>query len=132
MKIRVLILGDALALLAVTLIGFAAHAEVELSALPRFGATYLPLFAGWLVIAPWLGLFQEAVGADLRQAWRPALAVLFAVPLAVLVRGLLLNEPVIPIFGVVLTLSCALAMTIWRAAYIFVLFRGLAGGLARD
>lgn len=117
MNNRILILGDILAIAAITLIGFATHGEAELSFLPRMAALYIPLTLSWFVLAPWLGLFRDEITSNPRQLWRPALTALFSAPLAAVLRGLLLNAPIIPIFALVLGATCALGMFIWRAIY---------------
>ena len=112
-----LILGDILAIGLITLIGFATHGETDLSFLPRMAATFFPLVIGWFLLAPRLGLFQDEVIYQARQLWRPALAALFAAPLAAVLRGLILNAPIIPIFAIVLGAASVLGMVIWRALY---------------
>ena len=121
-----LILGDILAIGLVTIIGFATHRETGLSFLPRMAATFFPLVLWWFLLAPRLGLFQDEVIYHARQLWRPALAALFAAPLAAVLRGLTLNTPIIPIFAVVLGVTSALGMVVWRALY-FLLNRKVSG-----
>ncbi len=116
----VLILGDALALFIVTLIGFTTHGEASTAFLPRIAAAYFPLLIGWFLIAPWFGLFQDKVIRDPRLLWRPALAMIFAGPLAVVLRGLILNAPVIPIFVVVFSVASALGVMVWRGLYLLI------------
>jgi hypothetical protein len=113
----ILYAGDMLAIAIVTLIGFAAHGETALSFLPRMGAIFIPLIISWLLVAPWLGLFQQEIIFHLNQLWRPAFAILFAAPLAAVLRGLILNAPIIPIFVIVLGGTLALGMTFWRGIY---------------
>ena len=122
----VLIAGDILAIGLVTIIGFATHGDTGLSFLPRMAATFFPLVIAWFLLAPWLGLFQDEVIHNARQLWRPALAALFAAPLAAVLRGLMLNTPIIPIFAVVLSATSALGMVVWRALY-FLLNRKVRG-----
>lgn len=117
MKHTALILGDALALLLVTLIGFASHGEFAVSFLPRMAASFIPLCIGWFLLAPSLGLFDNALTRRASGLWRPAFVMLFAGPFAALLRGIALAAPVIPSFAVVLTLIGALALTIWRGLY---------------
>jgi len=112
-----LILGDLLAIALVTVIGFATHGETDLSFLPRMLTTFGPLALAWLLVAPFLGLFDPEVTANPRQLWRPFAAMVFAGPLAALLRALLLNSVVIPIFGVVLSGSAGLGMVVWRALW---------------
>lgn len=122
----VLILGDILAIGLITIIGFVTHGETDVSFLPRMAATFLPLVIGWFLLAPRLGLFQDEVIYHARQLWRPALTALFAAPLAAVLRGVMLNAPVIPIFAIVLGAASALGMVMWRALY-FLLNRKVRG-----
>lgn len=119
----ILYAGDALAIAALTLIGFATHGESSMSFLPRMGALFAPLILSWFLLAPWIGLFQRETIANPRELWRPALAMVFAVPLAAVLRGFILNAPILPIFVAVLAGTYALGMVIWRGVY-FVWNRG--------
>ena len=116
----ILYTGDILTIAIVILIGFATHGETALSFLPRMGAIFIPLMISWFLLAPWFGLFQQEIIPHLNQLWRPAFAILFAAPLAAVLRGLILNAPIIPIFVIVLGGTLALGMTLWRAIYIFM------------
>jgi len=119
-KRTVLILGDILAIAIITIIGFATHGETELSLLPRMLTTFVPLVIAWFLVAPWLGLFAPMITDNPKMLWRTPLALVFAGPLAALLRALLLNSVVIPIFGVVLSGSAALGMLVWRLLYYFL------------
>ena len=114
LKNSILILGDLLTIAVVTFIGFATHGEAELSFLPRMAAAFFPLVISWFWLAPFVGLFQDQTVQNPRQLWRPALAALFAAPLAAVLRGFLLQAPIIPIFAAVLAATFALGMIIWR------------------
>lgn len=120
MNQSILILGDILAIALLTLIGFATHGETDLSFLPRMAALFFPLSISWFLLAPSLGLFRGELIGDPRQLWRPGLAALFVAPLAAVLRGFLLNAPIIPIFAAVLAATAALGMVIWRAIYYFL------------
>jgi len=72
MKRPALILGDILAILLTTLIGFAIQSETDLSFLPRFLAAFLPLTLAWFLLAPWFGLFQPEITFNIKQLWRRA------------------------------------------------------------
>jgi hypothetical protein len=85
-------------------------------------AAFFPLTIAWFLLAPWLGLFQPEVTSNPRQLWRPVLAMLFAAPLAAILRGLILNAPIIPVFAVVLASTSAFGMMVWRFIY-FLLSR---------
>jgi len=116
----ILVIGDALALLVVTLLGFTTHGEFNASFLPRMLAVYIPLLIGWFLLSPWFGLFNSEIISNSKQFWRPILTMLFAGPLAVVLRGLLLNAPIIPIFAVVLSGTSALGLMIWRMVYFLI------------
>ncbi|HZJ22405.1 MAG TPA: DUF3054 domain-containing protein [Anaerolineales bacterium] len=126
MKNYFLMLGDIFAMLAITLIGFATHGELKTSFITRMSALFFPLIIAWFLLSPWLGLFQTEIISNPRQLWRPALAMLLAVPLAAVLRGLILNAPIIPIFVVVLITTSALGMLVWRGIY-FLFNRNRAG-----
>jgi DUF3054 family protein len=117
MNRNILILGDFLMIAFITLIGFATHGETGVSFLPRMAAIYFPLSVSWFILAPFLGLFQEETISSPKQLWRPALVALFAALLAAVLRGFILNAPIIPIFAVVLGGTTASGMVLWRGLY---------------
>jgi len=117
MNKSILILGDLLAIGLVTIIGFATHGEAEVFFLPRMAALYIPLAISWFLLAPALGLFQREITSTPKQLWRPALAMIFVAPLAAVLRGFILNAPVIPIFAAILASVSAFGMVLWRALY---------------
>ncbi len=121
----ILVIGDILAIAIVTVIGFATHGETDLSFLPRVAALFFPLVIAWFLLAPALGLFQPEITSTPGQLWRPVWAGLFAGPLAVVLRGFLLNAPIIPIFAAILAGTFALGMVVWRALYFFLNRRAL-------
>jgi Protein of unknown function (DUF3054) len=112
-----LVLGDILALLLTTLLGFVSHRETDLSFVWRFFAVFLPLTLAWFLLAPWFGLFEAEITSSPRQLWRVVLAMVFAAPWAVVIRGLILNAAILPIFVIVLGATSALGMAIWRGLY---------------
>jgi hypothetical protein len=115
-----LIAGDILAIAIVTVIGFATHGEADMSFLPRMLAAFIPMTVAWFLLAPWFGLFQPGITSNLRQLWRPVFAMLFAGPFAVVLRGLILNAPIIPVFAVVLAATSAFGMLVWRVIYVLL------------
>lgn len=118
---QTLVVGDILAIALVTFIGFATHGEADLSFLPRMLAAFLPLTLAWFLLAPWLGLFQEETISSTRGLLRVAIVMLFAAPFAAVLRGLILNAPILPIFGVVLASTSALGMVVWRGVHLILL-----------
>ncbi len=117
MKKSIIFIGDTLAILITTLVGFVTHGEGNLSFLPRFLAAFMPLVIAWFLLAPWLELFQPEIISNPKQLWRPVLAMIFAAPLAVVFRGLILNSAILPIFAIVFGATSAFGMVIWRGIY---------------
>ncbi len=115
-----LIVGDILALVVITVIGFVSHGETDISFVPRMAATFLPLVVGWFLIAPWLGLFNIKIVANPKQLWRPPLAMLLASPMTAILRAAILNAVALPLFTLILGGSAALGMLVWRGLYLFL------------
>ena len=111
----VLVLGDLLALLIVTIFGFASHSELNAGA--RMLTTFLPLAAAWIMVAPFLVAYDPSRLADIRNIWRPGYAMLLAGPLAAWLRALLLGSAIIPVFVAVLSGVAALAILLWRVIF---------------
>jgi hypothetical protein len=113
-----LVLGDVLALGIITVIGFATHGEADLAFVPRMLTTFLPLLAGWFLIAPWLELFETRITSDPKQLWRSALAMVLAAPLTAILRAVMVNGVALPLFTAILGASAALGMVLWRGVWL--------------
>lgn len=112
----ILVAGDVLVLLLVTIFGFATHGELGTAGL-RMLTTFVPLVVAWGLVAPHLGVFDLEKSSQPDQLWRPFWAMVLAGPWAAWLRGVMLNEPILPIFVVVLGGICALALLVWRTLY---------------
>lgn len=112
----ILVAGDILVLLLVTIFGFATHGELGSAGL-RMLTTFVPLVVAWVLVAPHLGVFDLEKSSQAGQLWRPFWAMVLAGPLAAWLRGTLLNTPIVPIFVVVLGGICAIALFLWRLLY---------------
>ena len=112
-----LIIGDVFVILITTLIGFATHGELNSAFLVRIVAAIVPLIIAWFLLAPWFGLFQPEITSNPKQLWRIVLAMFFAASLAVIIRGIILNAAILPIFAIVLGATSAFGMLIWRTLY---------------
>jgi hypothetical protein len=119
-KKTTLILGDITALAILTVIGFATHGGTGASHLPRMAASFLSLALAWFVLAPWFGLFDPAVVSNPKHLLRIPLVFLFAAPLAVILRSVILGIPVVPVFALVLGSTNALGVSIWRLAHTYI------------
>lgn len=107
-----LFVGDALVLLAVTLVGFANHGSSLAGT--RWLTSFLPLCLAWAAAAPWLGLYDAQSAGRMRNFWRPAFAALLAAPLAALLRALWLQASIPTSFVLALGAAAALGLTLWR------------------
>lgn len=119
-KKSTLILGDILTFAILTVIGFATHGETGASFLPRMAVAFFPITFAWFVLAPWLGLLDESVIKSPKQLLRIPLAFLFVAPLAVILRGALLNAPALPLFALIFGSTNALGMMVWRGLYMLI------------
>jgi hypothetical protein len=118
-KKSTLVLGDVIAVAIMTYIGFASHGEGNISFLPRMGTTFFPVLICWFLIAPWFGLLNEEVTSNPKLLWRVLLVMLFAAPLASILRSAFLHSAALPIFTLILGITNGLALLIWRGTYIF-------------
>ncbi|PKO06340.1 MAG: hypothetical protein CVU41_06340 [Chloroflexi bacterium HGW-Chloroflexi-3] len=109
---NILIIGDFLTFLVVILIGFANHnSQFDLL---RVLANWLPLCLAWGMAAPMLGLWNKSQPTFLMNWWRVIWAAILSVPLAVVIRGFILNTPTIGIFVLVMMAFSILGLLIWR------------------
>ena len=113
-------LGDMLAVLVISIIGFATHNEAIGW---RVLTTYLPYLLAWALIAPWLGVYHPNNSRQPLQVWRPMLAAFLSAPIAAWLRGAWLNSAILPVFVLVLGLSAAFGLGVWRLISSFVIKR---------
>lgn len=107
-----LIIGDVLAVLVVTMLGFATHyGEVTGT---RWLTSFLPVLAAWFAVAPFYGAYDPALSQQSTQVWRPLLAAVVSAPLAATLRSLMLNNTVFPVFVLVMMATNGLGFLIWR------------------
>jgi hypothetical protein len=117
-----LLAGDVLLLGLVTLVGFASHNQLQSAGL-RMLTTFLPLVAAWLVAAPPLQLYNVEQARSPRQLWRPIWAMILAAPLAGLLRAIMLQSLIVPVFVLVLAGVGAAGLLLWRGIFAFWLGR---------
>ena len=124
MSRKMLVTSDAVAIALVTFAGFACHGETDACIFPRCLLSFVPLTIAWFILAPLLGLYQPETTSNPKQLWRPALAMIFAAPLAALLRANILGSMVIPVFANVLAATSALGMVVWRGIVILLNRKG--------
>lgn len=105
-------IGDFIVFLIVTIIGFANHNS--LFDLGRILANWIPLCLAWSMAAPLLGLWNPRQSSPIKNWWRFIWATILSVPLAVVIRGFILNTPTIGIFVMVMVVMSTLGLFIWR------------------
>jgi hypothetical protein len=113
---NILLGGDVLAFMVITLIGFANHEELDLRLAARILATWIPFCTAWFLIAPWLGLFHTPGAQGFVILCRTPLAALLAAPFGAWLRGLILHSPILPVFVLVMAGVSILTLTLWRFA----------------
>lgn len=113
---RGLLIGDLIALVLLTLLGFATHQELD--AWYRMLVVLVSVGFAWLWTAPWFGLYRAEIANNLGQAWwRTAWAWTLAGPLGLVLRAIWLQAPLIPIFAIVFISLNTLGFVIWRSVY---------------
>lgn len=121
-----LVLGDIVVFLVFAAIGRRSHGEeAGLSAVLQVVTTAVPFLLGWFLVAPFIGAFRRDIMADpLKMARRTALAWLAAWPVAMLLRGLLVDHAIPPwTFWLVAFLSNTVFLQIWRLPYALIVKR---------
>ena len=118
-----LVAGDALAFLVFAAIG--RHDHQESGALVAVVGTALPFFAGWLVVAPWAGVYSgPARGHPADLARRTAIGWIAAWPVGLLFRAISLHRGIPVSFAVVTLLANAVLLVGWRTLYAWLCAAG--------
>ncbi|OGO27659.1 MAG: hypothetical protein A2W33_06350 [Chloroflexi bacterium RBG_16_52_11] len=124
-RFTILLIGDILTLALVTVFGFATHDELG-TAGGRMLTTFIPLVLAWGLVAPSLGVYDLQKAAQARQLWRPFWAGVIMAPMAGWIRGVWLDQLILPVFVFVLGGVSSLAILTWRAVYWALFFRSRA------
>ncbi|MEN8113267.1 MAG: DUF3054 domain-containing protein [Actinomycetota bacterium] len=111
--LRIAIIGDIVALIVLTIVGFASHDT--LGETTRLIVTTLGALAGWALIAPWFGAFSTDVLTKPAHVWRIALAWIVTAPFALFLRGWILGIEVSTTFILTTIAINGLALILWRA-----------------
>ena len=120
--IVVLAVGDAASFLVFAGVGRQSHNEASgLGALGYVASTALPFALGWFLVSPFAGAFKRAlIGDPLRMLKRTELAWLCAWPVTLVLRWALAADHQMPLsFAIVILISNAVFLGIWRTAFAF-------------
>ncbi|MCS6888660.1 MAG: DUF3054 domain-containing protein [Chloroflexus sp.] len=120
-QLAILIGGDAVVFLAFALLGRSSHGLVDENPLLASVRVALPFFIGWLLIAPWFGLFRWQ--PPVRMAGLTLGAWLIALPVGLGLRWWQLGRSSPLSFALVTFLTVAALLLIWRGAYSWWLAR---------
>jgi Protein of unknown function (DUF3054) len=114
-----LVAGDVLAFHAVTAVGLLSHGELNsFDQLPHLVEVAMPFAAGWLVAAPFVGVFRSDVTAlPRRMLARTVVAWLIACPIGLLFWSLVRQRPIQPVFAIVTFLTNLVVLLGWRVAF---------------
>ncbi len=117
----ILVVGDAIIILLVILLGFSTH---QSDVATRLQFTLFPFLGAWLLAAAAFGLYG-ASAAHWNQLWRVPLAMLFAAPLGGALRAAWLGSALIPIFVLVMAATLTGALLLWRGLAILLSTRAV-------
>lgn len=121
-----LVMGDVIVFLVFAAIGRRSHGEeAGLAAALQVLTTAVPFLLGWFLVAPFIGAFRRDIQANpLKIARRTALAWLAAWPVAMLLRGLLVDHAIPSwTFWLVAFLSNTVFLQVWRVPYALIIKR---------
>jgi hypothetical protein len=121
-----LVAGDLLSFLIFAVAGRRSHQEaVGLDALSQTLLTALPFVLGWFLVAPWLGAFRRArTRTPLAMLGRTELSWLCALPLALVLRWVIVRHAPPLSFALVAGVVNALFLGGWRTAFAWLAGRG--------
>ena len=113
--LRWAIIGDAVLLIALTIVGFVSHSTLDETW--RLIVTTLGVLTAWALVAPWFGVFSTTVLTRPAAVWRVAWAWAIAAPVAGFLRAWVLGVSVSATFILVMIAVNGAGLVIWRAAY---------------
>ena len=107
-----LLLGDWLTLALITAIGFISHNQQF--QIGRFLATAVPVCLAWLFTAAWFRVLSKGERPFFLDWWKVAYAIVLSTPLAIVIRGLILNSSIQVTFVLVMIAMSMLGLWVWR------------------
>lgn len=124
-RVPALVLGDAVMLLLFAGTGRASHGETSgLGALAQVALTAAPFAIGWFAVAPFAGAFRrDATATSGAMLRRTELAWLGAWPVTLLLRWAFTGRVPRWDFALVILLTNALLLGVWRGVFAFILSR---------
>jgi hypothetical protein len=111
-----LLLGDLAALAVMTVIGQQSHSTLD-QGFSRFLVNFLPFALAWVAAAFCLEAYNPERLARYTELWRPFAAMILAAPLGGVLRALVQDSVVMPVFVIAFGGMSALALLAWRFGY---------------
>jgi hypothetical protein len=119
-RIAILVIGDIIVFLVFAAIGRRSHGEAAgLDSLLQIALTAAPFAAGWFIVSPFVGAFREELANQPhKMAWRTLLSWVASWPLAMILRGALVDHGVPPAtFATITLVTNAILLLVWRVPY---------------
>lgn len=113
--LRWAVIGDAVVLVALTIVGFLTHSTLDETW--RLVVTAFGVVAAWALVAPWFGAFSTKVLTRPTAVWRIAWAWAIAAPVAGFLRAWVLGVAVSATFILVMIAVNGAVLVVWRATY---------------
>jgi hypothetical protein len=113
----ILWIGDAIAYIVITLIGFSSHGTLQSAVFTRMPATLLPFYASWILLALWGDVLRGCVDQRWRWLLGSGISAGLAAPLAATLRSLWLGGPILPTFVLVMAVVSTLGIMLWRLLF---------------
>ena len=113
--LRWAVIGDAVVLIALTIVGFLTHSTLDETW--RLVVTAFGVVAAWALVAPWFGAFSTEVLTRPTAVWRIAWAWAIAAPVAGFLRAWVLGVAVSATFILVMIAVNGAVLVFWRATY---------------
>jgi hypothetical protein len=116
----ILLIGDALVIDLIIMLGFRYHNLSEAVG-SRLFLNWLSFFFAWLLVASALRFYDPRWTARREELWRSLPVAGLSAPLGALLRAPLLDAAIHPIFVLVMAAIMAIGMFLWRGFYVLLL-----------
>jgi hypothetical protein len=121
-RIALLASGDALVFIVFAFIGMRSHKEAL--TVPAVLITAAPFAIGWFLVSPFVGAFRRNITSQVsKMSLRTVLAWLAAWPVGLLLRGITRHEVPPVTFALIMLVTNAVFLQIWRVPFAWVASR---------
>ena len=119
-RTAILVIGDIIVFLVFAAIGRRSHSES--SNILGVALTALPFAAAWFIVSPFVGAFRRGLEVfPGKMALRTSLAWLAAWPIAMLLRGVFVDQAVPPWnFALITLVTNTILLLLWRVPFTLI------------